>query len=54
MPKQTEREFHLTREKECQMMARQASSRPAQIAHEALAHEHARRAEEIAEKAQAE
>jgi hypothetical protein len=52
MPEQTqsEREFHLARQKECQTMAHQASSNTARIAHEGLAHEHARRAREISEK----
>ena len=44
MPEHNDREFHLTREKQCQTMARQASSEPARIAHETLAYEHARRA----------
>lgn len=47
MPEQSEREFHLARQKECQTMALQASSNPARIAHEGLAHEHARRAREV-------
>lgn len=44
MPEQSNREYHLVREKECQIMARRASTAPARIAHEALANEHARRA----------
>ena len=51
MPEQSEREFHLARQKECQIMARQASSDPARIAHEGLAYQHARRAEQMSREA---
>lgn len=50
MPEQSEREFHLTRQQACQAMARQASSDPARIAHEGLARQHARRAEQMSRK----
>jgi hypothetical protein len=44
MPEESERDYHLARQRACQAMARRASTKPARIAHEALANEHARRA----------
>jgi len=44
MPDQDSREYHLSRQQECEAMARQAKSHTARLAHRALAQEHARRA----------
>ena len=44
MPQTSQQDYHLARQRECQIMASRASTPSARIAHEALAHEHARRA----------
>lgn len=46
-PRKTgEREYHLRRKGECERMARDAANSAARLAHEALAAEHAKRADQ--------
>ncbi|MET0377242.1 MAG: hypothetical protein ABW128_23660 [Rhizorhabdus sp.] len=44
MPNQDERGYHLARQRECEVMARQAINPAARLAHETLAKEHQKRA----------